>query len=45
VTNGDVIDYHHLVRDGITIDCVGTGWRIDRLCDENPEFDVEGAPA
>jgi hypothetical protein len=31
----DEIDYHHLVRDGVTIDCTGTPWLIDRWCDEN----------
>lgn len=25
------IDYHHLVREGVTVDCTGTSWRVDQL--------------
>ena len=38
--DGNFIDYHHLVREGITIDCTGTSWLIGQLLtDEIPETD------
>lgn len=41
VMNDGEIDYHHLVRDGVTIDCVGTSWLIDRWFDENPNLETD----
>jgi hypothetical protein len=41
VVVGDQIFHHHLVREGVTIDCIGTGWLIDRWCAEHPECVVD----
>ena len=35
----DEICHHHLVRDGVTMDCTGPTWLVDRWFQENPGCD------